>query len=119
MEDYERFNLASAALVQRWPNSEGFTHEAEAMRESATTYVWGWQDGSGVEKDSQDAYRFGLAYGTVAALYRAELLWMRPNIADAYKSWREYGAIVEWRYAGNVPTALDHIEAPQQSLPVA
>jgi hypothetical protein len=118
MNESERYHSAIKSVSIRWRNAENLVRDADAKREAATTYVWGWQDASGSGKDSDDAYRFGLAYGTVAALYLAELIWMRPNIADAFKSWREYGAIVEFHYAIDCPTALDHIEAPEHAIAV-
>lgn len=72
-------------------------NEIEALKREATTYVWGWQDAqSDVQSDSFEAMAFGDAYGTVAALFELQRTGFRPNIASAWKSFREHGHIMDY-----------------------
>lgn len=59
------------------------------LRYQAIGYVWGVQDGSGVEKDSNAAWTFGTAYAVHAAEYESQAIVCRHNIPDAYKRWAE------------------------------
>lgn len=65
----------------------------ELLQAQAISYVWGWQDARGDEKDSEKAWEFGQAYRLHALLFAEEKQGYRNNIPDAWKKWSESGAI--------------------------
>jgi len=100
---YERYRAIRNTL------DEHSAIEISAQCRSAAAYVWGWQDAQ-QERDTDEATRFGWAYGIVAALYETYVIGFRPPIGSAFKSWRECGHIRDyWR---GVETDLDLIDVP-------
>lgn len=67
----------------------------DSLRQQAISYVWGWQDGRGDEKDTDVSIRFGTAYGIHAAEYALGRRGSRRNIGDAFKQWQTNGVIDE------------------------
>lgn len=98
----QRQNVAVSALTSEADRSE--VREADRM---AMAYAWGWQDATNAERDTVQTMAFGHAYGTVAALNRMARCG-RPNIADAWQSWRKHGHIMDW--LGGSEQALDLID---------
>lgn len=85
--------------------------EAAMVKENnrmAMTYVWGWQDARGEERDTLESQVFGRMFGIVSALHMLNKC-AGPNIASAFKSFRESGHIMDW-HVGEL-RALDLLPA--------
>lgn len=67
------------------------------LEAQALAYVWGFQDAGGEVKDSSRATEFAWAYGIIAAHYESGKASSRPPIQDAWRSWNEFGEIIDWQ----------------------
>lgn len=67
------------------------------LEAQALAYVWGFQDAGGEVRDTARSTEFAWAYGTIAARYESGKDGMRPPIQDAWKSWNEFGEIIDWQ----------------------
>lgn len=67
--------------------------EVMMLRYQAIGYVWGWQDAGESIKDTGSSIDFGDAYWGHALDYAEEKSCFRINVPDAFKLWRETGAI--------------------------
>jgi hypothetical protein len=105
---YGRFREALARVP------EASVKVVERLQGQATAYVWGFQDAGG-DKDTGVSIEFGYAFGVVAAKYEwpSGGIGSRPNIQDAWQSWREHGEIRDW-FTGRRLDGMD-TEAPPMS----
>lgn len=67
--------------------------QVRTLKAQAVSYVWGWQDAGGSERDSGVAWEFGMAYGIHAAEFAAQQRCYRLPIQVAFKAFRDGKAI--------------------------
>lgn len=67
--------------------------EVNELTAQATSYVWGFQDATGGPQDTNEPWRFGMAYGRHAAEMTLEVCCWRQSIPSAFRSWRANGNV--------------------------
>ena len=87
---YGQFILAVTGL------SEHLREEVQSLRGQALSYVWGWEDASGVRnvRTDHDSWHFANAYGLYAAEFAAGKRSSRSPIQQCWKQWKATGSVL-------------------------